>query len=49
MAFVFKEFLRKQPLETFDGKSRKGEEVEVWLAKLEEYFSYVALSELEKA
>ena len=49
MTFVFKEFLRKQPLETFDGKARKGEDVEVWLAKLEEYFSYVTLSELEKA
>ena len=49
MGFVFKEFLRKQPLETFDGKAHKGEVVEVWLAKLEEYFSYVTLSELEKA
>ena len=49
MGFVFKEFLRKQPLEAFDGKSRKGEEVEVWLAKLEEYFMFVPLSEIEKA
>ena len=49
MAFVFKEFLRKQPLETFDGRSKKGEDVEVWLAKLEEYFTYVPLSPMDKA
>jgi hypothetical protein len=47
--FVFRDFLRRQPLEMFDGKNKRGEDVEVWVSKLEEYFTYVPLLNLEKA
>ena len=46
---VYHEFLKGRPLESFDGKSKQGEEVEVWLNNLDDYFSFIPLNEVQKA
>ena len=43
---VYHEFLKGRPLESFDGKRKQGEEVEVWLNNLDDYFSFVPLNEI---
>jgi len=46
---VYHEFLKGRPLESFDGKSKQGEELEVWLNNLDNYFSFIPLNEIQKA
>ena len=46
---VYHEFLKRRPLESFDEKSKQGEEVEVWLNNLDDYFSFIPLNEIQKA
>ena len=46
---VYKEFLKGRPLESFDGRSKQGEEVEAWVNTLDDYFSFIPLNEFQKA
>jgi hypothetical protein len=46
---MYHEFLKGRPFESFGGKSKQGEEVEVWLNNLDDYFSLIPLNEIQKA
>ena len=46
---VFREILKRHPLELFDGKKKSGEEVEAWISQVDDYFRYTNLSDSEKA
>lgn len=46
---VLWEYLKKKPLESFDGVEMQGEQVKACLCSLDEYFFYVPLDEFHKA